>query len=81
MAGSYRHVTDGEGRYIGTGLLDHMGDASEALEQCVAMIRYLAGGDKRKIYEAWLYGFVFPNYPHADPTDPVYSYERFWGET
>lgn len=53
MAGSYRHITDSRGEFIGTDLLDHLGDAYEALEECWEMIQCLTGGDRKKIYDAW----------------------------
>jgi hypothetical protein len=43
MAGSYSHITtDKKGKFRGTELLDHMGDAYEALEECYGMIWFLA---------------------------------------
>lgn len=62
MAGSYSHITDDEtGRFIGIDLIDNLGDAYEALEECYGMIQYLAqmfaviplsGGAKGLIEEA-----------------------------
>ena len=51
MAGSYRHVTD-TGAFRGIGLLDHLGDAAEALEEMHAMIGWLAHGDRALIAQA-----------------------------
>jgi hypothetical protein len=46
MAGSYLHICDeGTGDFIGVDMLDNMGDAYEALEECFYMIRYLAGNN------------------------------------
>jgi hypothetical protein len=53
MAGSYRHVTKDDGSFRGTGLLDNSRDVYEALEECIAMINELSGGDRAKIHEAW----------------------------
>jgi hypothetical protein len=39
MAGSYRHITNGDGSFRGVELLDNLGDACEALEECYDMIR------------------------------------------
>lgn len=72
MAGSYRRVTDGNGNYIGTALLDHMGDADEALEECVDMFLWLTKGDKKRIYEAWLYGWALKGYLMPIPTIPSF---------
>jgi hypothetical protein len=55
MAGSYYHITDDEGKFIGTELIDNLGDAYEALEECYGMIMYLTGGDKDKISDAELH--------------------------
>ena len=52
MAGSYRHVTDDNGNFAGTKLLDHMGDAHEALEEMHAMIGWLSHGNRSLIEEA-----------------------------
>ena len=42
MAGSFRHLIDADsGTYLGTELLDHMGDASEALEECFEAIAFV----------------------------------------
>jgi hypothetical protein len=52
MAGSYKHIVDDKGRYHGPVLLDHMGDAYEALEECYGMIWFLADGDPIKVERA-----------------------------
>jgi hypothetical protein len=52
MAGSYLHIIDHNGKYRGVDLINHLGDADEALEECHAMIEILTGGDKNKIFEA-----------------------------
>ena len=49
MAGSYGHIVDEKGRFLGTQLIDHLGDAYEALEECYLMIRYLSGDDPNRI--------------------------------
>lgn len=50
MAGSYGHIVSKKGRkFLGTSLLDNMGDAYEALEECYLMIEELSGGDQAKI--------------------------------
>lgn len=73
MAGSYEHVVNPDGSYRGVDLLDHLGDADEALEDCVAMINWLTGGDKRKLYEAWLNACVHPDSRNSSWA----SFERF----
>jgi len=54
MAVSYKHIVDENNEFIGTELLDHLGDAYEALEECWHMIDILSGSDKDKIFEAHL---------------------------
>lgn len=76
MAGSYRHITNDDDSFRGVELIDHLGDAREALEECHAMIAYLTGGDKQKIFEAWLEGYAKKNYPECNW--PRFTFERFW---
>lgn len=52
MAGSYSHITNDDGTFRGADLLDHLGDAYEALEECYGMIWYLADGDADRVEEA-----------------------------
>jgi len=42
MAGSWSHITTKKGKFRGVELLDHRGDAYEALEECYGMVHYLA---------------------------------------
>ena len=54
MAGSYGHIADDKtGKFIGVELIDNLGDAYEALEECFGMIWFLADGDASKVEEAW----------------------------
>ena len=76
MAGSYQHIVNGDGSFRGTELLENLGDAYEALEECYEMIQWLTQGDKRKVYEAWLEGY-FKKYCPIENL-PQASYERFW---
>lgn len=52
MAGSYNHIVDDAGRFIGVELIDDLGDAWEALEECYGMIWLLAGGDAGLVEDA-----------------------------
>jgi len=52
MAGSYKHVVDEGGAFAGTTLLDHLGDAHEALEEMYGMIWFLANGDREAVERA-----------------------------
>ena len=42
MAGSWGHITDEEGRFAGIALIENLGDAYEALEECYGMVQVLA---------------------------------------
>ena len=61
MAGSYKHIVDESGEFIGTDLLGNLGDAYEALEECYYMIQYLAKYDEEKIKEAHDEGYLNKN--------------------
>ena len=52
MAGSYNHIVDEHNNFIGTDLLDNMGDAYEALEECYKIIQSLSCWDVSSIQEA-----------------------------
>ena len=77
MAGSYRHIVNVDNEFTGVDLIDNLGDAYEALEECYNMIKHLTGGSKVAVHLAWLEGHARPNYPPEN--EPLYkSYERFW---
>lgn len=42
MAGSWDHIVTKNGKFRGAVLLDNLGDAHEALEECFGMVWYLA---------------------------------------
>ena len=52
MAGSYSHIVNDAGRFVGVRLLDNLGDAWEALEECYGMIWLLANGDASVVEDA-----------------------------
>lgn len=54
MAGSYRHciVSTEDQRFAGVRLLDHLGDAYEALEEMYGMVWLLADGDAERVLDA-----------------------------
>lgn len=52
MAGSYGHITNSKGQFVGVELLENGGDTYEACEELYGMIWFLAGGDKKKVKEA-----------------------------
>jgi hypothetical protein len=79
MAGSYRHVTDQNGRFKGLDSIDNLGDAYEAIEEMHDMIMHLAGGDQNKIHEAWRDGHVAKRMPERLAEEPgLFTYEEFW---
>ena len=75
MAGSYRHITNPDGSFLGTELIGNLRDAYEALEECYLMIQHLTGGDKSKIYEAWKGGYFEKCCP---PSNTPPTLEKFW---
>ena len=48
MAGSLSHITDRDGSFS-IDLIENMGDAYEALEECFFLIRELSEGDTSKV--------------------------------
>jgi hypothetical protein len=76
MAGSYRHITDSENRFIGTDLIENIGDAHEALEECYLMIQHLSGSDKQRIFEAWRDGYIAKVCPSNVPGA---TFADYWG--
>jgi hypothetical protein len=81
MAGSYKHVIGDDGEFIGTDLIDNLGDAYEALEEMYDMIEYLTRGDRVKIHEAWRNGHYVKRKPERVIAEPeLFTYERFWSE-
>jgi len=75
MAGSYRHVTNENNEFIGIDLIENLGDAYEALEDCYKIIKYL-GGTKEKIYQCEVneYKESFPG------EDFPFSFDEWWSE-
>ena len=61
MAGSYRHVTNKNGKLRSNveflNYIENLGDAYEAIEEMYYMIQYLSNGDADSINEAleWFY--------------------------
>lgn len=54
MAGSYRHVTRGDGSFRGCELIENLGDAAEAIEEMWYMIDSLTKRNPWSIYLAYL---------------------------
>ncbi len=78
MAGSYRHIANAKNEFIGTDLIDNLGDAYEALEECYDMIQWLSGGDLSKIHQAWRDGHCKPQRVTDEPQ--LFTYAQFWDE-
>jgi hypothetical protein len=79
MAGSYKHIVNHNNEFIGVELLDHLGDAYEALEECYWMIKYLSGGDKTKIFEAQRAYVAAPDGCNNPDHAAKMKEEKFWG--
>lgn len=75
MAGSYQHIR-GRGGIFTMDLIENMRDAHEALEECFDMIEHLAGGDLRKLHEAWL-SHIRKRYPHVGIDEKIHGFARF----
>lgn len=80
MAGSFRHVVDKDLKFRGCESLDHLGDASEALQEFYDMVMYLSGGDKEKLYDAWRNGHIVKRYTRAGSAGlmGVRGIDSFW---
>ena len=76
MAGSYRHIADKNNKFQGIDLIDNLGDAHEALEECFLMIQNLTKGNKSKIYEAWFQGYARKEIPKENLKEC--SFKDFW---
>lgn len=76
MAGSYRHVTDDENRFVGCLNLDNLGDAYGAIEEMYHMIHHLTGGDKTKIHAAWRDGYARRFCPPEN--EALFGFDEFW---
>jgi hypothetical protein len=51
MAGSFSHIIADDGRFT-MDLIENLGDAYEALEECFTIIYELSGGDHTKVADA-----------------------------
>lgn len=75
MAGSFRHIVrlaDGSIVYDEEmQFLETKGDALEAIDELLAMLRYLTDNDPGKMYAAWFFGVPHPGSPHC-------TFEEFW---
>lgn len=83
MAGSYRHIINRDGSFIGddlTEMIENLGDAHEALEECYDMIQYLTGGDKHRIAVAWFEGHLRPRRPNLSPEEANREIAEYWND-
>jgi hypothetical protein len=55
MAGSYSHLRDAQTGQFRFDLIENLGDAYEACEECFFLIAYLTGNDQGRIEEAVTY--------------------------
>ena len=51
MAGSLNHIVDSDTGEFTMDLIDHLGDAHEALEECFHLIRAMTGGSMDEVNE------------------------------
>lgn len=66
MAGSLSHIIGKDGRFT-MDLIDHMGDAQEALEECYSIIIELSGESMGKVSETcWLLNYHDPYSADSD---------------
>lgn len=67
MAGSYNHLLNDDGTFR-FDMIENMGDAHEACQQCFAIIQHLAGGSEEKIQGALdsYYKSVNPDYERGE---------------
>ncbi len=70
MAGSLNHIVDDDGSFT-MDLIENLGDAHEALEECFYIIYLLSGGDHERIKEACTdLGFPIPRALNPDQEKP-----------
>ena len=77
MAGSYGHCVYRDGEHVKIRkdpmeLLDHMGEASEAIEEMLIMIDYLSGFRPQRIFEA------HQHYLEVSGSDYRQSFEKWF---
>ena len=84
MGGSFQHIIDKDLNFIGVDLIDNLGDAHEALDECYDMIMHLTGGNKKAIWKAHL-AHLAKRHPHHNPGHPDYeadaairTFEVYW---
>lgn len=63
MAGSLNHVVDSETGQFRMDLIENLGDAHEALEECFHLIREMTGGDMTEI-NAYCRALNYPEIDH-----------------
>jgi hypothetical protein len=80
MAGSYKHTVNSKNGFIGVDLLDNLGDAWEALEECHWMIKHLTGNDLNKIFEVHRAYVAAPDGCDNPEYAARMKAEDFWGE-
>lgn len=91
MAGSYRHIVRDDNSFRGIDLIENLGDAHEALEECYDIIQELArelsihfwtdldDSARKIIHLAWLHGHIKKrSAPGRNLEDPILSFDSFW---
>lgn len=90
MAGSYRHVTNSDGSFRGTDLIENGGDAHEAIEEMHDMIAWLAdrvaGLDRSldtprsAIHVAWREGHLRKRHPANANDERLAGFDSWWSD-
>lgn len=84
MAGSYRHIVNDDNEFYGDIgeelLIDDLGDAYEALEECYDIILFLSGGDITKIAEAYAKGHLQKRHEHWKNQDMSSTIKNYFKE-
>ena len=69
MAGSLSHIVDVETGKYRFDLIENLGDAYEALDECFYLIKAMTGGEKEEINE-YCRDLGFPNIKHNMTGNP-----------
>lgn len=90
MTGSWKHFTNGQGRFIGSSMLENGGDVVEALEEAYGMVWYLASlVEENEPYTARMVEEARQRYKEGLQVSPGFTlraaeqninWDKAWGE-
>jgi hypothetical protein len=63
MAGSLSHIVDSRTGKFNMDLIENLGDAHEALQECFELIRTMTGGSRREVNK-YCVNLKFPSIDH-----------------